>query len=210
VLGGPVDLQVGSGARIAAGAGALWVTDTIDNAVLRTEETSARPVGEPIEVGSSLRYPIVVGEGAVWTLRADVDADVTEVVPVDPKTNRAGEGIRIDEYTSTETLAVGEGAVWSASEGDERLVRIDARTRKLDPRSPRLADGVGDVAVGDGVIWVLDADGQTVTRFDPATIRAVGQATAVAGGAESRLAVTPDAVWVLSPRRGAVRVTWDG
>ena len=32
VLGGPVDLGAGSGSQIAAGEGALWVTDTIDNA----------------------------------------------------------------------------------------------------------------------------------------------------------------------------------
>ena len=211
VLGGPVDLGVvSSGSRIAAGEGALWVTNTIDNAVIRADETTARPVGDPIEVGGGLLDAIATGEGAVWVLRSDINSDVTWIVPIDPATNRAGRAIAIDAFTSNEILAVGEGGVWSASEDAERLIRVDPAKRQVDSRRPRFAEGVGDVAVGSGAVWVLDAQGQTVTRVDPQTLKTVGQPIAVAGGSESRLAVTPGAAWVLSPRRGAVRVTWDG
>ena len=211
VLGGPVDLGVvSSGSRIAAGEGALWVTDTIDNAVIRADETTARPVGDPIGVGGGLLDAIVTGEGAVWVLRSDINSDVTWIVPIDPATNRAGRAIAIDAFTSSEILAVGEGGVWSASEDAERLIRVDPAKRQVDSRRPRFPDGVGDVAAGSGAVWVLDAQGQTVTRVDPRTLKAVGQPIAVAGGSESRLAVTPGATWVLSPSRGAVRITWDG
>jgi hypothetical protein len=55
---------------------------------------------------------------------------------------------------------------------------------------------------------VLDGQGLTVTRVDPATIKPVGQPVAVAAGGDSRLSITKDALWVLSPRRGALRITW--
>ena len=68
VVGGPVDLEAGSGAGVAVGEGALWVTDTIDGTVIRADPVTARPVGDPIPVSSNLRGPIVAGEGAVWVL----------------------------------------------------------------------------------------------------------------------------------------------
>ena len=92
VLGGPVDLESGSGSEIASGEGALWVSDTIDNGVIRADPETARAVGDPIEVGATMRTTIVAGEGAVWVLRgdADIDADLIAVVPIDPANNQAG------------------------------------------------------------------------------------------------------------------------
>ena len=75
-------------------------------------------------------------------------------------------------------------------------------------RSPTFEDGISAIAAGEGAVWVLDGQGQTVTRVDPETLKPVGQPIAVAAGGDSRLSVTEDAVWVLSPRRGAVRITW--
>jgi streptogramin lyase len=209
VLGGPVNLEAGSGSEIAAGEGALWVTDTIDNSVIQADAETARAVDDPIAVGSTMRNAIVAGEGAVWVLRADVDADTTEVVQIDTAKKEAGKSVRTGTFSSTEALAAGEGGVWTAGGEDEtRLVRVDPAGLKLDSRNLMFEDGISAIAAGEGAVWVLDGQGLTVTRVDPETIKPVGQPIAVAAGGDSRLAVTDDAVWVLSPRRGALRITW--
>ena len=89
-----------------------------------------------------------------------------------------------------------------------RLVRVDPASLELDSRSLPFEDGISAIAAGEGAVWVLDGQGDTVTRVDPATIRPVGQPVAVAAGGDSRRSITKDAVWVLSPRRGALRITW--
>lgn len=209
-LGGPIDLGIIGESYVALGEGALWVTDPGESAVIRIDPRTSRPVGDPIAVPGDVSGPLVVGEGAVWVLCADVTADITTVVPIDPATNRPRAPIALGEYGSVDGIAAGGGGVWVSDGTGERLLRIDPETRRLDTRDIQLDDGVGDVAFGSGAVWALDGDGARVVRVDPATLRTVGQPVAVAAGTDSRLAATPDALWVTSEgREAALRISWE-
>ena len=185
VLGGPVDLEAGSGSEIAAGEGALWVTDTIDNSrdPSRPEDRAGGRRSDRGRLNDAQRDRGRRGRGLGAARPTSTPTSAT-VVPIDPATNQAGQAIRIGSYSSTEALAVGEGGVWAAGgEDDEsRLVRVDPATRELDTRSLPFEDGISAVAVGQGAVWVLDGQGLTVIRVDPATIKPVGQPIAVAAG----------------------------
>jgi streptogramin lyase len=208
-LGGPIDLDTFSGSEIAFGEGALWLTDQIGKTVTRVDPRTSRPVGDPIEASADVDGDLAAGEGAVWVLGADVVADMVEVTPVAPATDRALPPIRVGEYAPRGGIAIGAGAVWVADNEAERVRRIDPRTRRLDTRSIAFEGGVGDLAFGSGVLWVLDDDGGTVQRIDPTTLERVGQPIAVAAGGEARIVVAAGNAWVLSPsRRAVLRLSW--
>ena len=107
-----------SGSGIAAGEGALRVTDTIDDAVIRADEKTARPVGEPIAVGGEpARRDRRPGRARSWVpaLRTSTCGRHTGSRRSTRPTNRAGLAIRDRRlHSSNEVLAVGAGGVWSA------------------------------------------------------------------------------------------------
>jgi streptogramin lyase len=109
---------------IAFGAGALWVTRTLD--VQRLDARTGRPAGAPIRVGESVTS-VVVGEGAVWVTSPRRNA----IYRVDPTSREISEPIVMEtenaEGVSAEVgdLAVGLGAVWVGSELEDALHRID-------------------------------------------------------------------------------------
>ena len=106
---------------------------------------------------------------------------------------------------------MGEGGVWTAGGEDDvaRLVRVDPAALKLDSRSLPFEDGISAIAAGQGAVWVLDGQGLTVTRVDPDDDQAGRPAGRGRRGRGQPARGHEDAVWVLSPRRGALRITWD-
>jgi serine/threonine-protein kinase len=61
-------------------------------------------------------------------------------------------------------VAVGAGAVWVTSEGDNTLTRIDARTAKVVGSPIAVGRAPSSVAVGPDAVWVANRDGNSVTR----------------------------------------------
>jgi YVTN family beta-propeller protein len=89
-------------------------------------------------------------------------------------------------------FAIGEGAVWSASDATSTLTRIDpARNAVVKEMT---IDAAGEVAAGDGSIWLTHPEANTVSRIDPTTYKV--RATIRVGKRPLGLAVTADAVWV--------------
>ena len=111
-----------SPAGIALGEGAIWLTDTEANNVVRVDPTG---VLTPIAVGNA-PTGITVGAGGVWVVDSLDDA----VVRIDPGTRSVTATIPVGR--SPAGVAFGAGSVWVANSGDGTVTRINPSTRQGD------------------------------------------------------------------------------
>ena len=96
--------------HVATGAGAVWVTDQLDDRVARIDPATGALVAL-IRVGRGAGG-VAVGAGSVW-VASSLDGTVSRI---DPHTNRVVDTVRVTG--SPIDVAVGGGAVWTA--GDAR------------------------------------------------------------------------------------------
>ncbi|HEU5303959.1 MAG TPA: YncE family protein [Gemmatimonadales bacterium] len=114
------------------------------------------------------------------------------VARIDPETNlvakRYAVGVR------PVGLAVGEGAVWVATNGSDEVWTIDLRADEV--RGPPIKVGREplDIVVGPGSVWVTNMGSGTVSRIDPRTRQVV--ATIPVGAEPIGLALGASGVWV--------------
>jgi streptogramin lyase len=97
-------------AKVAAGAGGVWVTDQLEDRLVEVDPSDNRIV-RSIAVGRGAEG-VAVGAGSVWVTAA-IDHTVTRV---DPSTGRVTDTIPVAARPTA--VAVGEGAVWVV--GDAR------------------------------------------------------------------------------------------
>jgi len=194
---------VGRPSGVASGAGAVWVTDSADDLLLRVD--SAGQVIDRIPVG---RGPagVAVGGGQVWVAN-QLDGTVSEVnpgagVPVGPA---------IPVGIGPSAVAFGFGSVWVANVTSGTLSKIDAATGKV-AATIGLGSSPAGVAVGFGSVWVAAQDTGELLRVDPAGNQVVQPISA--GQSPDGVAVGAGAVWVadaggavsrFDPRTGAVQ-----
>jgi YVTN family beta-propeller protein len=194
---------VGRPNGVAYGAGAVWITDSADDLLLRADP--AGQVTDSIPVGHG-PAGMTVGDGLVWVAN-ELDGTVSAVNP------GAGRqvGTPIEVGTGPDAIAFGYGAVWVANVTDDTLSRIDAATGVVTATIPLGSTPTG-IATGDGAVWVISQDAGELLGIDPADnrpSRAVAIANSPAG-----LAVGAGRVWVadaggtvssFDPRTGQVR-----
>jgi YVTN family beta-propeller protein len=149
---------------IVYGAGAIWVTNSVDGTVWRIEPTTGLRT-HSINVGPALRG-IAVGEGAVWATSeigqtlSKIDAGSASVVSVTP----VGRGPR--------AVAVGAGAVWVANGFDATVSRVDPATGRVAATIP-VGDGPRAVAVASGKVFVANEADGTVSVIDAGSNKVV-------------------------------------
>jgi YVTN family beta-propeller protein len=176
-----------SPAEIAAGEGAVWVTNAGDNTVSRIDPSSNEVV-ETIDVGNA-PAGVAVGEGAVWVANG-LDGTVSRI---NPEENEVVQTITVGNGPNG--VAFGEGAVWVTNSADGTVSRIapgpgPARMTRTYPA----ALGAAGIAVGGGRIWIASPTSATVVALDPASGRVVER---VGVGAEpDALAFGDGALWV--------------
>jgi ABC-type transport system substrate-binding protein/DNA-binding SARP family transcriptional activator/streptogramin lyase len=215
---------------IAAGAGAVWVTDTASDLLLRISD-NGRSV-DRIAVGHR-PTGVAVGDGQVWVVN-QLDRSVSEV---NPEALRAVRPIQVGNGAGA--IAFGHGSVWVANATDYSLSRIDtdsghvttiplagepggivasrqgvwvssastgqvllvdARTNTVSQSVP-IGNGPQGVAVGGGSVWVANTPDGTVSRFDPGT----GRIRKIAvGESPTGVAYGDGEVWVAAGRSGKV------
>jgi branched-chain amino acid transport system substrate-binding protein len=152
---------------LAAGAGALWVTDG-STRLLRVEPESGRvrvlDVREPLS-------DVAVGEDAVWA----VSGPAASAFRIDTQARAVETQIRIVSRRGSAApfpvaVAVGEGSVWVLNGNTQTVSRIDPEFAGVSATIPL---GIGrspsDIAAGDGAVWVPNAGNGTLTRIDPTT-----------------------------------------
>ncbi len=174
--------------RIAA-AGAVVLAIAVGLGVWRlvggeTEHATAGAIAlDPVTGAPRATIPfgtapssVAVGEGSVWVL----DGDDKTVTQIDPETNEVR---RVFSTASRPTdLAAGAGAVWVGNGPTDDITDIPASVSRIDPGS----------GVVEGTIDLPPPPG--------------GHVTGIGGFSRQKLAVTPDAVWVVNPDQSVSRI----
>ncbi len=155
---------------IDTGFGAVWISDDIDNEVIRIDPRSAGAVTAATPVGQR-PVAIAAGEGAVWV--ANVGDDT--VSRIDPETSAVTTTIAVPARPTG--IAAGGGAVWVASSAAGTVSRINPETNEVDESIP-VGEAPQGVAIADGRVWVSVAEAPeppevTATRLGEDVIRVV-------------------------------------
>jgi len=173
----------------ATGGGALWVSH---RGRLSRIDPATHTVETRREAGvKSIAY----GHGALWVMTA-----TDRIERIDPNTNSVLDSISRGRVGQTvgdgAALAVGAGAVWSATYLTKTLWKVDPATGHFTGRV-RLGRPATGVAFGEGAVWVVGTDG-TLLRVDPKSetvVRSIPLGV-YAGQTSAPLAVGQGAVWV--------------
>lgn len=144
-------------AGIAIGDGAIWVSDTEGDNVIRVDPTGLLT---PIAVAGG-PTGIAAGEGGVWVTESLNDA----VVRIDPNTPSATTTVKVGR--SPAGVAIGAGSVWVANSGDGTVTRIDPHTDKV-LATITVGGSPQAITVADARAWVT-VDAQTIRPTDLAT-----------------------------------------
>ena len=157
---------------VAVGAGSVWVSNPHEGRVYRVDPTTLR-VTARIRVGQE-PWGIAFGEGFLWV--ADHRGpEHGALVQVDPRSQRVVRRLPLGPGAQGPGhVAVGDGAVWVAVDGDNTVDRVDPRTGRVLVVIP--AHGVcGSITTGAGVWFSSRICGQQVTRIDPRSNKVVAE-----------------------------------
>jgi virginiamycin B lyase len=144
-------------AAARAGLGAIWVTVTTTDTLLRVSAADPK-TSQAIKVGDGPRF-LAIGEDAVWVMnqgagsvsRVDAGGAVVASIPVSDVPIRGGD------------IAVGGGSVWVRIEQD-LVVRIDPATNAVTARYGP-PSGSGSVAADADAVWVSAHDTASLWRL---------------------------------------------
>ena len=187
-------VPVGSSpSAVAAGAGAVWVTNYNDATVSRID-LATHALVQTIPVDST-PSGIAVGAGAVWVANTFSGT----VSRIDPAVNRVVQPIAVGNGPTG--VAVGDGSVWVTNSSDGTLSRID-QTSGAVTRTIPLGGGATDVAAGLGAVWVTDEANGRVLRVDPQLDQVT--ASIPVGDGPTAITVGDGSVWVANSLDGTV------
>jgi streptogramin lyase len=159
-----------------------WKTGAVKNII-----PFARPVFGMANGGESLWF--VVGRAPAT------------LVEVDRRTSRViGKPIRLDRARVI-GLAYGAGAVWATGFEAGKLIRVDAKTRRVT--TAKVGDEPVGVVVAAGRVWVANRSSGTVSRIDPNTMREDGDQIRV-GTSPTWITSAAGSIWVSNQSDGTV------
>ncbi len=146
--------------RLAAGAGAVWVSSATTGTVRRIDRATATAAA-PIRVG---RGPagVTVGGGLVWVANSRSET----VTRVDPSI-RAIFGDPISVGARPGGIDAGTSTVWVANSADGSVSRIEIESGEVVGGPVSVGPKPGAIAVGGEAVWVANNGDGTVTRIDP-------------------------------------------
>jgi len=175
---------------VTAGGGAVWAPALVSKRLVRIDPRTNQVTAS---VSGSFER-VAFGAGAVWAIEWPNAPDPPDpwrgryVTRIEPSSARVV--MRIELPGPSESVAVGEGAVWSAT--GRWLVRIDPGTNRIVHKI-KLPVAGASITVGEGAVWVALTDGR-VARVDPDSDRIT--ATVRTGtGDEIYLDAGEGAVW---------------
>ncbi|HEX5164369.1 MAG TPA: hypothetical protein VFV93_03145 [Thermomicrobiales bacterium] len=192
---------------IAAGAGAVWITDTVDGLLRRIDPASnqvvatieIQPPADPNDLRVGAGMLVAVGGDRVWVTRYDTTNAVTPrvaLLQIDPATNEIVSIAPLDGAPLG--LAADADHAWIAA--NQRLYQFDGDGVEPVTTIPPV-DGVCACGAGFSVGWDGTSNGELV-HIDPATGQTI--ATIDIGIDAVSIVNSPDAVWVLSADGGQI------
>jgi virginiamycin B lyase len=188
---------------LAAGFGAVWVSNPPEQVLYRLDPRSGRVVGT-IHVPQEPCQASATGFRAVWT----ATCGTLGLARIDPTTNRV-RGLAPVEVSSAVgdagSIAAGAGGVWLVADSQACsacvLARVNPQTLRVAARIPIRQFAAG-VRVGYGAVWVTNPMANLVQKVDPRTNKVV-RTTPVAGSPRF-LAVGENGVWTLNQLDGSI------
>ncbi len=163
---------------------------------------------------------VAVGLAAWRHVGDEAEHGTAGAVALDPDTGAVRQTISFG--TSPSSVAVGEGSVWVLDGDDQTVTQIDPETNELvrvfgtSSRPTDIGAGAGAVWVGNGGSDDLDEMPRSVSRIDPASAVVVdtidlppppgGNISGIGGFSRQKIAVTPEAVWVINPDQSISRI----
>jgi YVTN family beta-propeller protein len=180
-------------AKLAFGAGSLWIRKTGTSEVLRVDPVTNRVIAR-IPVGFSYDTGIAVRGGDVWVTNGEEGT----VSRISAAINAVVATIRVGRYPLG--IAATDDAVWVANHHSGTVSRIDpwrnqvASTVPISP--PSQFSGPLAAVFADGNVWVADATLGEVIRIDPRRNRTnhVSETGPACGG----MTVLGGSVWIAS------------
>ena len=188
-------VAVGGGPNAAAaGAGAVWVANYLDGTISRIE---------PGRTVSSRRSRSAAGraQSPLATISCGSPIRLARAFPHRCE-YRSGPGHHADRRPPRcAALAAGAGAVWVASESDNRVLRLDPATGKVQDAIP-VGTGPTAITVSHGAVWVANHLDGTISRIDPG--RDVVTDTIAVGDGPSDITPVSHSLWVSNELAGTL------
>ncbi len=145
-----IDPNASPGGIAITDDGALWLTDSEADEVVRVDPTGLLT---SIPVGNT-PTSIAAGAGGVWVVDSLDDA----VLRIDPGSRSVTEKISVGD--SPAGIAVGDGSVWVANAGDGTVTKIDPVTGHIQA-TIRVGGSPAALTVAHGRVWVA-VDAQSI------------------------------------------------
>jgi len=176
---------------IVAGAGAVWVGNLDDRALVRID-------AETRQIVKSIPLPatpdgLAVDENAVWVAHGRLG----QLTRVDPRFNSLVETIPVAGRAISfpdGSVSVDRNTVWAAF-GDSTLARVDATSNRTT-ESTLAGLGPAAVVTGYGSVWVSLSGESLVRRYNPLTFEEGSVAEFTVGRTPTGMALGEGAVWV--------------
>ena len=186
-------LKLGRPVAVAAGAGALWVADATNNAVVRVNPHTLK-ASKPIHAGDGVRS-VTADDDGVWA----VDQTGAALASIDPKTLKMTKRAGADSGRPGQAAAAADG-VWMAD--DDGATLFDVRT--LAKRGRWKGDiGAGTFVAADAdSAWAVSSTRTSLYQLDPADARVLREIPLPHGA--GAIGLSPHQVWIADPDHGAV------
>jgi streptogramin lyase len=147
---------------VRAGHGALWITDSADNQVIRFDPVHRRVVRRiPTGFLEDPQDVLVLAE-SVWI----TDYFKRRLARIDPRSNKLARR-QYEIGTEPGGIAAGAGAIWTASFANGDISRVELRSRRAQTSAVRAGDLLSDIALGYGRLWVPLNGGTAVQTIVP-------------------------------------------
>ena len=182
--------------RLAASAGAIWVTSERDGTLTRLDPESGQPVGDPILLEPGIAG-VAVGEGSVWV----TDPPRGELLRIDPASGTVTQRIAVGGRPGA--VAFGGYRVWTADLDGAGITAVNARGGRVFKRGIEPRDAPLRLATGGGGLWVAIAETNRVRRVDEGTTAV--SAPIIVGANPAGLTVAGGKLWVANS--GSATVT---
>ena len=152
---------------LAAGEGALWISDCSSPTVVRVDPDHGVVVGRatlpvPYTELADATQSVVVGAGSVWVGQGT--ANPSYVWRLDPESGRVQHRYVIPAG-GAQALAFGDGALWVGGGVIGHLSRIDPVTNEVTSPARDLGQWLCCVAAGGGYVWAAVNPGGTVWKL---------------------------------------------
>jgi virginiamycin B lyase len=186
------------GNGMGVGFDSVWIMSGTSLGRIRIGDNSVADIPLPDVLGRSVNADTVTGEGAVWV----PDAGHSAIYKIDPGSNQVVRKISADLTPRTESLGVGEGAVWAICGGGYTLKRFATTNGNEQAAITLPARGFG-VLVAFGAVWVTSPTNDELYRINPVSNSLM--ATIELSSRPRFMTASEGSIWVFNDGDGSVQ-----